>query len=79
MQHEIPGSHDATADDAIAWLIRLRSDDVALSQRRQFSIWMACPAHRAAFDEVLQLWDALGCVRWLLPVVPSHPDLRGRG
>jgi transmembrane sensor len=54
-------------DDAIQWIVRLRSHDVSDRDRAQFVQWMADPAHVAAFDDLLALWDQLACVSELNP------------
>jgi transmembrane sensor len=47
------------SDEAIQWIARLRSHDVSNQDRATFTEWMADPNHRAAFDELLALWEQL--------------------
>lgn len=47
------------SDEAIQWIARLRSHDVSNQDRAAFVEWMADPNHRAAFDELLALWEQL--------------------
>jgi ferric-dicitrate binding protein FerR (iron transport regulator) len=47
------------SDEAIQWIARLRSHDVSNQDRAAFIEWMADPNHRAAFDELLALWERL--------------------
>jgi ferric-dicitrate binding protein FerR (iron transport regulator) len=47
------------SDEAIQWIARLRSHDVSNQDRAAFIEWMADPDHRAAFDELLALWERL--------------------
>ena len=50
---------EAIADQAAAWVVRLRADDVAPNDWVAATSWLeADPAHRAAFDEAEGLWTA---------------------
>jgi transmembrane sensor len=53
-----PSSSNAVArDQAVAWFVRLRDDDLADADWAEFCGWLeASPAHRAAYDEVEALW-----------------------
>ncbi|WP_346839040.1 FecR family protein [Microbulbifer sp. SAOS-129_SWC] len=54
---------DEALDQACAWIARLRSDAVSAADRRDFSAWMKrSAAHRAAFDEMAELWGDLGAL-----------------
>ena len=46
-------------DEAIQWIARLRSHDVSDLDRARFIEWIADDASRAAFDEMLALWELL--------------------
>jgi ferric-dicitrate binding protein FerR (iron transport regulator) len=70
MRQEIFRASGKVSDEAIVWLARLHADDVSVDEQLEFSRWLACPEHRLAFDEVVELWDLLGCVRDL------HDDAR---
>lgn len=46
-------------DQAAYWIVRLRSDRCALSDKQQFSDWLETdPQHAEAFDQVLDTWQA---------------------
>ena len=52
--------HGAMHDKACEWIARLRADDVSEADRQDFALWLAAnPAHRAAMDEMLDLWEDL--------------------
>jgi ferric-dicitrate binding protein FerR (iron transport regulator) len=63
MRQEILRASGDVSDEAIVWLARLRAADVSVDEQLEFSRWLACPGHRSAFDEILDLWGLLGCVR----------------
>jgi ferric-dicitrate binding protein FerR (iron transport regulator) len=46
-------------DEAPEWIARLRAHDVSDLDRVRFVEWFAEEANRAAFDEVLDLWERL--------------------
>jgi ferric-dicitrate binding protein FerR (iron transport regulator) len=50
-----------TSDQAILWIARLRAADVSPGDRSRFAEWLSEPAHRCAFDAMLQWWIRLGC------------------
>jgi ferric-dicitrate binding protein FerR (iron transport regulator) len=54
-------------DEATEWLARLRAHDVGERDRVRFVEWFADARNRAAFDEVLSLWERLQCVAALNP------------
>ena len=72
MRQEIFRASDEVSDAAIVWLARLHADDVSVDEQLEFSRWLACPGHRLAFDEVVELWDLLGCVRDLHDDAPKY-------
>ncbi|GAA6153937.1 FecR family protein [Pseudoteredinibacter isoporae] len=46
-------------DQAAYWIVRLRSDRCALSDKQRFSDWLETdPQHAEAFDQVLDTWQA---------------------
>ena len=47
------------SDEATEWFARLRAHDVTDRDRVRFVEWFAQPENRAAFDDVLSLWDRL--------------------
>jgi ferric-dicitrate binding protein FerR (iron transport regulator) len=77
---------DACIDEAIAWIARLRAHDVSTDDRSRFAEWLASDVtHRAALDEIVQLWQRLGVVAQINATgVEDSPDaairvLRCRG
>lgn len=60
-EHVQPPTTDSTSslsDQAIAWFARLRSEDCSAEERRTFDSWRnRTPAHAAAYEEVVALWD----------------------
>ena len=46
-------------DEATEWFARLRAHDVTDRDRVRFVEWFADARNRAAFDEVLSLWERL--------------------
>jgi transmembrane sensor len=62
-----PTNTSAGADEeALAWIARLRADDVDDEDRQAFALWLASDqGNRRAMDIALDLWDDLGSVRYL--------------
>ncbi len=53
-------------DEAAAWVARLRSDAVSLSDKQSFSNWLnRSNAHQSAFDEVAETWNTLAACQYL--------------
>ncbi len=53
-------------DEAAAWVARLRSDAVSLSDKQSFSNWLnRSNAHQNAFDEVAETWHTLAACQYL--------------
>lgn len=51
------GLPEHTMDQAVAWLVKLESGDMAESEYRQFSQWLdSQPEHRWAFEELSAVW-----------------------
>jgi len=49
----------ATQDQAIAWFARLQDSKATQRDRIEFTEWLAAnPNHQAAYDKVVQLWQA---------------------
>lgn len=46
-------------DEAIQWIARFRSHDVSDLDRARFVEWIADATKRAAFDDMLALWEQL--------------------
>lgn len=54
------------AEEAEAWVVKLRSDRLTRADKVLFSQWLnISPAHRFAFDEALQAWDTLSAVAYV--------------
>ena len=52
---------DAVLEQASAWIVRLRSDQASEQDQQDFALWLAeLPENRAAFDEMMILWEAMG-------------------
>lgn len=48
-------------EQASAWIVRLRSDQVSTQDKEDFALWLAASKrHQAAFDEMMVLWDVMG-------------------
>lgn len=57
-------SHDDRydVDDATQWVARLRAHDLKPIERAAFIEWFADHEHRREFDELLRVWERLGCI-----------------
>jgi transmembrane sensor len=48
-------------DQASAWIVRLRSDQVTEQDQQDFALWLAeSTQHQQAFDEMMVLWETMG-------------------
>ena len=48
----------ARAEEAAGWCVRLCEGEMSSAARAQFTQWLTCdPAHRAAFDQAVAVWD----------------------
>ncbi|GKS56765.1 sensor [Nitrospira sp.] len=53
-----PSTDAGIQHEAIAWVIRLRGDDLAPGERRAFEVWWGeSPAHANSFERVSKVWD----------------------
>jgi transmembrane sensor len=67
-----PTSNSELLDQASAWVTRLSSDCVDENDLQAFSFWITQgEGHKAAFDEVLDLWQDLGVVKHLPIDIPK--------
>ena len=48
---------DRDCDDALGWIARFRSETASEDDRRRFALWLVDDGHRAAMDQMLELWD----------------------
>ena len=60
------GDHDkqttslSSREQAVRWMVRLRSGDATKSEREQFDAWLAKdPAHRYEFEQLTRIWNTL--------------------
>ena len=66
--------HSGMRDRALAWVARLRSDQVSERDHQAFALWLAAnPAHAEAMDSMLELWDDLGAVSQI-PLTELQPQ-----
>ena len=62
--HSINPPLDGLCDQAAQWVSRLSSDDVCEEDREAFALWLATsPAHGAAMDATLDMWQDLAVVK----------------
>jgi transmembrane sensor len=50
------------AEEAARWCVRLCEGEMTGSDRAQFTRWLSDPAHRAAFDQAAEAWQAVNAV-----------------
>lgn len=63
-------------EEAIAWFVRLRSDEATAEERRRFAEWRAAdPENERAYADIERLWDDIGEV---LPRIAGALDPRAR-
>ena len=48
---------DQDCDDALGWIARFASGAASENDRNAFALWLATDEHRAAMDQMLELWD----------------------
>ncbi len=71
-----PLNHATIQEQATAWWVRLDSGDFSKNDHAAFLQWQqAHPAHRAAFDEICQLWGELDALKPRLAVTTPAPRL----
>jgi transmembrane sensor len=63
-------------DEALAWLVRLKSGCAQEEDHRRCEAWLASnPAHLVAYQEAEALWRDIGRVRSSsAPAIPAHAD-----
>ncbi len=55
---------EEVSDQAIEWFVRLRAEDVTISERDAFSNWLrASRTNQYAFVDILKLWRDLSVVK----------------
>lgn len=53
-------------EEAEAWVVKLRSDNVSVEDKEKFSIWLNhSDAHVKTFDKTLALWESLSAVSYI--------------
>jgi transmembrane sensor len=56
--HPSPADQTAISEQAAAWFVRMRAENVTAEERMHFQIWyQANPAHRQAYAETAAFWD----------------------
>jgi transmembrane sensor len=63
VKQALTGEESSLSEEAIAWFVRLRSEQCSVVERRAFESWRTqSPAHAIAFEEACALWNdpALG-------------------
>lgn len=66
-QQHTASASDSLRDQAIRWIVRLRSGAATSGDRRDFDAWLASnPEHRREFDEVSRMWAVLDNAQPLL-------------
>jgi transmembrane sensor len=70
---------DVACDAALSWIARLRSGPASERDTRDFALWLAEDSHRSAMDQMLEMWDDLGCVKNLpFPASYTQPAANQR-
>ena len=58
VKQALTGDQSSLSEEAIAWFVRLRSEQCSDVERRAFDSWRTqSPAHATAFDEACALWN----------------------
>lgn len=67
-------SFPTTSDEALAWVARLRADNVSDADIDGFALWLGSDQeHVQAMDAALELWDDLASVRHLAVATTAEP------
>ncbi len=62
----------ALLDAASEWIVKLSNEAANEADHQSFALWLSkSPAHKAAYDQVANLWFDLGCVRYI-EAEPQH-------
>ncbi|MCV6605137.1 MAG: FecR family protein [Porticoccaceae bacterium] len=68
-------SRDDLFDQACAWVVRLRGENLVDSDLEQFADWLTLsPNHRNTFDQVTEMWGDLGVASELPLQQPVEPN-----
>jgi transmembrane sensor len=68
---------DRMADQAAAWIARLRADDCSEQDRADFALWLAAnPEHRRSMDSMLEMWEDLGASGLMPQQWSDHSNTR---
>jgi len=63
-------------DQASAWVAKLSSDCVNEQDLEGFALWLSrSNEHKAAFDDVMELWEDLGCVKHMPFEIPINANI----
>lgn len=56
-----------TLDTALSWHLRLKDESASHQDRLDFQVWVsACPSHKEAYQEAVQLWEDVAAPAQLL-------------
>jgi transmembrane sensor len=73
--NEESGSGDLVDEQAAAWFVRLRAEDVADEEKAAFARWLAHnPAHQQAYADMCRLWDDAALKRTLSEAETKPPE-----
>ncbi|KZX58208.1 hypothetical protein A3709_01700 [Halioglobus sp. HI00S01] len=76
METQCNRQFEHACDSALGWIARLRSDQVSTKDREFFVLWLSeDTSHRAAMDQMLDLWDDLGVLQSLPEVSTDRIEL----
>lgn len=65
--------NDDIDEQAVAWFIRLRADNVTSEEKTSFLRWLnQADLHREAFNEISKLWDDTGLLQALGEAAQKH-------
>jgi transmembrane sensor len=74
--NEESGSEDPVDEQAAAWFVRLRAEDVADEEKAAFARWLAhSPEHRRAYDDMCMLWGDAALKRALSEAETKSPEI----
>ncbi|MEF3076817.1 FecR family protein [Methylobacter sp. Wu1] len=74
--NEESGSEDLVDEQAAAWFVRLRAENVADEEKAVFARWLAHdPAHRQAYADICMLWGDAALKRALSEAETKPPEI----
>lgn len=67
-------NQDGIDEQAVAWFVRLRADNVSGKEKASFLRWLnQSDAHRETFDEISKLWGDANLLQALVYTAQKHP------